>query len=260
MPLLKLADFGFARFLPNASLADTLCGSPLYMGPEILAYEKYDAKADLWSVGAVLYEMATGRPPFRAQNHIELLKRIQENGDKIRFPDERQPSDDASRADVPAIGNDVKDLIRKLLKKNPVERISFEEFFMHPAVTQDTQPTPSSTRSLSTSVRPKPFAAPASLPAMKTTRPLSADYDPPPFAQPPNTPRQTLEQRPLSAADRFRVAPQRRYSESIFVLIIKSLLKICLGYRVTVTCHPMNENRVMGMVGGHVTIQMTQVP
>ncbi|QSS64255.1 serine/threonine protein kinase [Histoplasma capsulatum] len=53
MPLLKLADFGFARSLPSTSLADTLCGSPLYMAPEILRYEKYDAKADLWSVGTV---------------------------------------------------------------------------------------------------------------------------------------------------------------------------------------------------------------
>jgi serine/threonine-protein kinase ULK/ATG1 len=67
LPMLKLADFGFARVLPSTSLADTLCGSPLYMAPEILRYERYDAKADLWSVGTVLYEMSTGRPPFRAR-------------------------------------------------------------------------------------------------------------------------------------------------------------------------------------------------
>ncbi|KAI9313698.1 kinase-like domain-containing protein [Dichotomocladium elegans] len=134
VPFLKVADFGFARILPNATLADTLCGSPLYMGPEILSYQKYDAKADLWSVGAVLYEMLTGRPPFKAQNHLELLKNIQENEDRIRFPDEKGEST--------IIGSDLKDLIRKLLKKNPVERISFEEFFMHPAVL-GIAPTPS---------------------------------------------------------------------------------------------------------------------
>jgi len=77
VPILKVADFGFARSLPNAMMAETLCGSPLYMAPEILRYEKYDAKADLWSVGAVLYETTVGRPPFRAQNHIELLKKIE---------------------------------------------------------------------------------------------------------------------------------------------------------------------------------------
>ncbi|CAI4219152.1 unnamed protein product [Parascedosporium putredinis] len=52
LPMLKLADFGFARVLPSTSLADTLCGSPLYMAPEILRYERYDAKADLWSIAA----------------------------------------------------------------------------------------------------------------------------------------------------------------------------------------------------------------
>ena len=41
-------------------LAETLCGSPLYMAPEILHFHKYDAKADLWSIGAILYEMVSG--------------------------------------------------------------------------------------------------------------------------------------------------------------------------------------------------------
>jgi serine/threonine-protein kinase ULK/ATG1 len=179
LPVLKVADFGFARFLPNASLADTLCGSPLYMGPEILSYKKYDAKADLWSVGAVLYEMVTGRPPFRAQNHIELLKKIQENNDKIHFPDERH-------SEV-VIGSDLKDLIRKLLKKNPVERLPFEDFFNHPAVvSQQRQP----------QQLPQPIHRRASVQvqrsASKQTQSQSApsqhhhktgSYEPPPFAQ-----------------------------------------------------------------------------
>lgn len=157
LPILKVADFGFARFLPNTTLADTLCGSPLYMGPEILSYKKYDAKADLWSVGAVLYEMITGRPPFRAQNHIELLKKIQENNDQIHFPDERNH-------DI-TIGSDLKDLVRKLLRKNPVERMSFEDFFHHPAVS--TLPKKKTSLVPSTSYQPQ----------------QSSGYDPPPFAQ-----------------------------------------------------------------------------
>ncbi|RKP24493.1 kinase-like domain-containing protein, partial [Syncephalis pseudoplumigaleata] len=90
LPTLKIADFGFARFLPSQSMAETLCGSPLYMAPEILRYEKYDAKADLWSVGAVLYEMCCGRPPFRAHNHIELLHRIEKKADNISFPEDKE--------------------------------------------------------------------------------------------------------------------------------------------------------------------------
>lgn len=105
-------------------MAETLCGSPLYMAPEILRYERYDAKADLWSVGAVLYEMCTGKPPFRAQNHVELLRRIEKGEDRIKFPDER--SQPGEVAEVPA---DLKSLIRTLLKRNPAERMSFDQFF-----------------------------------------------------------------------------------------------------------------------------------
>ncbi|KAK3313805.1 hypothetical protein B0H66DRAFT_361805 [Apodospora peruviana] len=123
LPMLKLADFGFARVLPSTSLAETLCGSPLYMAPEILRYEKYDAKTDLWSVGTVLFEMVTGKPPFKANNHVELLRRIESTDDLIRFPRESNPSPE------------MKSLIRALLKRNSVERMSFTDFFEHPVVT-----------------------------------------------------------------------------------------------------------------------------
>ncbi|CAJ2506224.1 Uu.00g003540.m01.CDS01 [Anthostomella pinea] len=122
LPMLKLADFGFARVLPSTSLAETLCGSPLYMAPEILRYERYDAKADLWSVGTVGYEMISGKPPFRANNHVELLRRIENSEDQIRFSKECQATPD------------VKALIRALLKRNPVERLSFENLFNHQVI------------------------------------------------------------------------------------------------------------------------------
>lgn len=125
LPMLKLADFGFARVLPSTSLADTLCGSPLYMAPEILRYERYDAKADLWSVGTVLYEMITGRPPFRARNHVELLRKIEAAEDVIKFPREV------------VVTPELKALVRALLKRSPVERLSFENFFTHHVVTSD---------------------------------------------------------------------------------------------------------------------------
>ncbi|EPQ50542.1 kinase-like protein [Gloeophyllum trabeum ATCC 11539] len=148
VPILKIADFGFARSLPNAMMAETLCGSPLYMAPEILSYKHYDARVDLWSVGAVLYEMAVGTPPFRANNHIELLKKI-ERSKGIKFPDEDPSKQSDELKPVPP---DVKELIRRLLKREPIERCSFEEFFGSTALAKSKFPRPSKTRSSSSSV------------------------------------------------------------------------------------------------------------
>ena len=167
VPLLKVADFGFARSLPNAMMAETLCGSPsvflnalalrlprlnasppprLYMAPEILSSQKYDAKADLWSVGTVLYEISVGKPPFRAANHLELLRRI-ENSKGIKFPDEDPNHQPRPGEDPPqVVPPDVKALIRALLRRNPAERASFEEFFKSEAMTNSKFPRPATAK------------------------------------------------------------------------------------------------------------------
>lgn len=123
------------------------------MAPEILRYEKYDAKADLWSVGAVLYEMCVGKPPFRAQNHVELLKKI-EHSKGVKFPDE-DPSRAGSNHPTPhstsstkpeesqTVPSDIKELIRALLRRRPAERASFEEFFKSEALAKSKFPRPS---------------------------------------------------------------------------------------------------------------------
>nr|POE51537.1 serine/threonine-protein kinase atg1 [Quercus suber] len=126
LPMLKIADFGFARHLPSTALAETLCGSPLYMAPEILRYEKYDARADLWSTGTVLFEMVVGKPPFRAQNHVELLRRIEQANDQIAFENKKY-----------YVSRGMKDLIRKMLKKSPLDRISYEQLFVDPVIQGD---------------------------------------------------------------------------------------------------------------------------
>eukprot|EP00500_Bicosoecida_sp_ms1_P002822 CAMPEP_0203809806 /NCGR_PEP_ID=MMETSP0115-20131106/2542_1 /ASSEMBLY_ACC=CAM_ASM_000227 /TAXON_ID=33651 /ORGANISM="Bicosoecid sp, Strain ms1" /LENGTH=317 /DNA_ID=CAMNT_0050718565 /DNA_START=570 /DNA_END=1519 /DNA_ORIENTATION=- len=113
--VLKIADFGFARHLAAASLAETLCGSPLYMAPEILRYQRYDAKADLWSVGTIMYEMLAKRPPFGGRNHVELLANIERQ--ELRLPEGI------------TISKECLGLLRILLRRNPVQRASFEEFF-----------------------------------------------------------------------------------------------------------------------------------
>lgn len=125
LPFLKIADFGFARSLPSTGLAETLCGSPLYMAPEILRYEKYDVKADLWSVGAVLYELKFGKPPFKAANHVDLLRRIEQAMDRIHFPE-----------NVP-MSEDMKDVLCGLLKKQPAERWCWDGFFNSAIITKD---------------------------------------------------------------------------------------------------------------------------
>ena len=140
------------------------------MAPEILRYEFYDAKVDLWSVGAVTYEMLTGRPPYRADNHVQLLQKIERSMDVIRFPDENGGRNDSASTSsqlslsdlVPGIeptsqetentsetaavitlatnrlradlDPEIKDLIRQLLKRNPKERMEFPDFFVHPAL------------------------------------------------------------------------------------------------------------------------------
>ncbi|KAK7287601.1 hypothetical protein RIF29_00882 [Crotalaria pallida] len=118
--VLKIADFGFARSLQPRGLAETLCGSPLYMAPEIMQLQKYDAKADLWSVGAILFQLVTGRTPFTGNNQIQLLQNIMKSTE-LQFP-----------CDNRSLSIDCKDLCQKLLRRNPVERLTFDEFFNHP--------------------------------------------------------------------------------------------------------------------------------
>jgi len=111
---LKIADFGFARHLQKTSMADTLCGSPLYMAPEILQHKSYDNKADLWSAGTVLFEMIAGRPPFHGENHIDLLRNIQQKA--VRLPPNLQVSRECVK------------LLRILLNRNPLSRADFKSF------------------------------------------------------------------------------------------------------------------------------------
>jgi serine/threonine protein kinase len=62
---IKLGDFGFCKSLETQrDLAQTMLGSPIYMAPEILKGEIYTIKADIWSLGVVIYEMAFGFCPF----------------------------------------------------------------------------------------------------------------------------------------------------------------------------------------------------
>ncbi|XP_037933430.1 serine/threonine-protein kinase ULK2 [Teleopsis dalmanni] len=115
---LKIADFGFARFLNEGVMAATLCGSPMYMAPEVIMSLQYDAKADLWSLGTIVYQCLTGKAPFYAQTPNELKFYYEQNANLAP----KIPS---------AVSPELRELLLCLLRRNAKDRISFESFFTH---------------------------------------------------------------------------------------------------------------------------------
>ena len=74
---IKLGDFGLSRILsPELNFAYSHVGTPYYMSPEQIDETKYNEKSDIWSLGCLLYELATFRPPFQAKNQIMLGMKI----------------------------------------------------------------------------------------------------------------------------------------------------------------------------------------
>ncbi len=79
-----ITDFGLARALDDATLTGSglLAGTPQYMSPEQARGAAIDHRSDIYSLGAVLYAMATARPPVRGDSTLELLRRIGEESPK----------------------------------------------------------------------------------------------------------------------------------------------------------------------------------
>jgi hypothetical protein len=77
----KITDFGLARAVDDASLTQSgvIAGTPQYMAPEQATGEAVDHRADLFSLGSVLYALCTGRAPFQASGTMGILKRVCEN-------------------------------------------------------------------------------------------------------------------------------------------------------------------------------------
>ena len=71
---IKIGDFGFSREITG--MVESYCGTPLNMAPEILEKKLYNVKADIWSLGVILFELITGFPPFKANTKSELKANI----------------------------------------------------------------------------------------------------------------------------------------------------------------------------------------
>ena len=113
--ILKIIDFGLSNYFdkekPN-DLLSTPCGSPFYASPEMVLGKKYNGiKIDIWSTGIILYAMLCGYLPFEAKDNKKLFKKISEC--KIDFPE--------------YVTKEAKNLINKILVKDPDKRIGIEE-------------------------------------------------------------------------------------------------------------------------------------
>ncbi|XP_011504598.1 PREDICTED: serine/threonine-protein kinase ULK3 isoform X1 [Ceratosolen solmsi marchali] len=126
--VLKVADFGFAQYLSTTETRFAVRGSPLYMAPEILLHHKYDARVDLWSVGIIIYECLFGKAPYSSNSSAEFAKKI-----KYMKPIELPKNCH--------ISTECKDLLTRLLKRNPDERLTFDEFFAHDFLDLEHAPT-----------------------------------------------------------------------------------------------------------------------
>lgn len=118
---LKLADFGFARKLTDSKkFAGTLCGTLSSASPELLKSEKYDFRTDYYSMGVLIYELATYQPLFAAKELEDLLF-------KIAFTQPEFPK---------TMSKELKNLITKLICKEPEKRLGskkgIQEIIQHP--------------------------------------------------------------------------------------------------------------------------------
>ena len=116
--LMKQYYFRFAQDLAIDEENDSVKGSPLYMAPEIILKHKYDAKADLWSIGVILYECLFGKAPYSSKTLQELLDKVA-SLKKIVLPLNSK------------VSKECEDLLFRLLQHDPERRISFQDFFNH---------------------------------------------------------------------------------------------------------------------------------
>jgi serine/threonine protein kinase len=119
--VIKICDFGFSKLynfddiddFGNFKYQGTLCGTPIYMAPEILNQSSLSIKSDLWSLGIIMYELLYNSHPYKPKNFKELQQTISK---PIYYDKKYKYSIECLR------------LLKSLLIVNPNDRISFENF------------------------------------------------------------------------------------------------------------------------------------
>ena len=115
---LKLADFGLSKILNVSDLTTTICGTPLYMAPEIIIGDYYNNKCDLWSTGCIIYQMLYEKTPFEQAHSFTELQNLIDNT-IINYPIDNPITKNCSK------------LLESLLEKNIKKRIKWCDFFEH---------------------------------------------------------------------------------------------------------------------------------
>lgn len=82
----RLTDFGLSKegVLDHSSGANSFCGTPEYIAPEVLLRQGHGRAVDWWSLGALLYEMIAGLPPFYSRNREMMFEKIMKA--ELTFP------------------------------------------------------------------------------------------------------------------------------------------------------------------------------
>jgi serine/threonine protein kinase len=115
---IRICDFNLAKAgMTKNKRADSFCGSPMYFSPEMVLGKGVNYKCDIYGIGLLIYELATGKPAFIANNIKSLYELIKKN--KINF-------------NISGLNGDLKDLIEKILVKDPEKRIDLDEIKKHP--------------------------------------------------------------------------------------------------------------------------------
>ncbi|XP_054377786.1 MAP kinase-activated protein kinase 2 isoform X1 [Pongo abelii] len=122
--ILKLTDFGFAKETTSHNSLTTPCYTPYYVAPEVLGPEKYDKSCDMWSLGVIMYILLCGYPPFYSNHGLAISPGMKT---RIRMGQYEFPNPEWSE-----VSEEVKMLIRNLLKTEPTQRMTITEFMNHP--------------------------------------------------------------------------------------------------------------------------------